>query len=266
MFNKSKDLSDNINQHVFSTRIEAEKILLVVLSDIHSGANDREYFKETIDFIMSIPNCYVIIGGDIADLILPGSKGIVLDEQVVGEDQIYSLVEDLKPLVNDNRILAIGEMGNHSSRVMESAYISPNRMLAVLLGIPKLYTGDMCLGFINVKDICYTISVIHKHKRTKNYYEFARVDLIYKEHIHELSYEQKLVYEWNKYTKSVTVVPTYEINNGSFLNLAGYAKRANYRPQWIGTYFTVLDGKKRHIQPFIDTDLKYAIDSGMSII
>lgn len=266
MINKEEILSNNINQHVFSKRIDADKAFLVVLSDIHSGSNDRSYFQDIISFILSIPNCYVIVGGDAGDFITQGSKGITLDEDLCGDAQIYALVEDLKPLVTAGRIIAIGENGNHSSRIMESVYISPNKMLAVLLGIPKLYTGDMCLGFMTVGSICYTISVIHKHRRAKNYYEFSRVDLLYKEHLHELSYEQKLVYEWNKYTKTVVVVPTYEINNGSFLNMSGYSKRANYRPQWLGTYFTVLDGKKRHIQPFIDTDLKYAIDSGMNII
>ena len=264
MLDKEELLSTNINQHVFNKRVDADKAFLVVLSDIHAGANDRQYFKEIIDFILDIPNCYVIIGGDAGNFTTQNSKGTAVEESFSGDDQLYTLVEDLKPLVEQNRIIAIGENGNHSNRITESVYISPNKMLAVLLGIPKLYTGDMCLGFLTVGNICYTVSVIHKHRRTKNYYEFARVDLLYKEHIHELSYEQKLVYEWNKYNKSVTVIPTYEINNGSFLNISGYGKRANYRPQWIGTYFTVLDGKKRHIQPFIDTDLKYAIDRGMS--
>lgn len=266
MLDKEKILSDNINQHVFSKRIDADKAYLVVLSDIHSGSNSRKYFQEIVNFILEIPNCYVIIGGDAGDFVTQGSKGITLDEDLCGDEQIYALVDDLKPLVDANRVIAIGENGNHSQRIMESVYISPNKMLAVLLGIPKLYTGDMCLGFLTIGNICYTVSVIHKHKQAKNYYEFARVDLLYKEHVHTLSYDQKLVYEWNKYTKSVGVVPTYEINNGSFLNICGYSKRANYRPLWIGTYFTVLDGKKRHIQPFIDTDFKYAIDSGMSII
>lgn len=262
MFDKEQILSENINQHVFSKRIDAEKAFLVVLSDIHSGSNDRDYFKQTIDFILSIPNCYVIIGGDAFQSTTSNSKGNTLEEDLSGDEQIYALVEDLKPLVDNDRIIAIGENGNHANRIMESVYISPNKMLAVLLGIPKLYTGDMCLGFLNIGNICYTVSVVHKHKQAKNYYEFARVDLLYKEHVHTLLYEQKSVYEWNKYTKSVSIVPTYEINNGSFLNLCGYSKRANYRPLWIGTYFTLLDGRKRHIQPFIDKDLEYAISNG----
>lgn len=265
MYNKELALSNNINQHVFSKRINADKAFLVVLSDIHMGANDRKYFQEIINFILSIPECYVIIGGDSGDFVTSTSKGIPQDENFTGENQLYALVEDLKPLAENNRIIAIGEDGNHNGRLKDTVFISPNKMLAVLLNIPTLYTGDMCLGFINVKDICYTVSVIHKHRKAKNYYEFARVDLLYLEHFHELSYEQKLVYEWNKYNKSISVIPTYEINNGSFLNLPSYAKKANYRPQFMGTYFTLLDGKTRHIQPFIDKDLAYVIDNGMNV-
>ena len=262
ILDKEKILTDTVNQHVFTKKINSDKAYLVVLSDIHQGANHREYFKSIIDFILSIPNCYVIIGGDSTDTITRNSKGITKDEWCNGDDQFYTLVEDLKPLVNDDRIIAIGESGNHGDRLYDNAFISANKMLACLLGIPNLYTGDMCLGFINVGIVCYTVSVVHKNRKTKNYYEFARVDLLYKEHWHDLSCEQKLIFEWNKYTKKVSVIPTYEIYNGSFLNLPAYAKKANYRPQFMGCYFTLLGGKQRYIQPFIDKDLEYIINNG----
>lgn len=265
ILDKEQIISDKLNQHVFSKRINSDNAFLVVLSDIHQGANDRNYLQSIVSFILSIPNCYVITGGDSTDTITRTSKGVPKDEWCTGDEQFYTLVDDLKPLVENDRIIAIGESGNHGDRLYDSSYISANKMLAVLLGIPQLYTGNMCLGFLTVGKICYTISVIHKNRKTKNYYEFARVDLLYKEHWHDLSYEQKLVYEWNKYNKSISVIPTYEIYNGSFLNLPSYSQKANYRPQFMGCYFTLLDGKKRHIQPFIDKDLEYAIQHGLHI-
>lgn len=262
ILNKEEILSSALNRHLFNKRINADKAFLVVLSDIHEGANDRNYFKSIIDFILSIENCYVIIGGDTTNSTTKRSKGNSTEEWSSGDDQFYSLVEDLKPLVEENRIIAIAESGNHGDRLYQDAFISANKMLACLLGIPQLYTGNMCLGFINIGKICYTISVIHKHRKTKNYYEFARVDILIKEHFHELNYEQKLVYEWNKYNKSISTISTYEINNGSFLNLPAYSMKANYRPQLMGSYFILLDGKQRHIQPFIDKDLEYIIKGG----
>ena len=262
MIEKEQLLSDKLNTHTFSFRTNQDKMFLVVLSDVHMGACNREYLKEIISFILSIKNCYVILGGDATNSTTATSKGNVLEEQLSGDEQIYAIVEDLKPLVENDRLIAIGETGNHGNRIYDNSYISINKMIAVLLGVPKLYKGNALFGFINVNNICYTVSVIHKNRKAKNYYEYARCDILYKEHWHELRYEQKLLYEWNKYNKSLSVIPTFEIYNGSFLNLPEYSLKANYRPQFIGTYFTLLDGKKRYIQPFIDKDLYYIINNG----
>lgn len=262
MLNKKKLLSDNLNQHVFNKRIDSDSAFITVLSDIHYGANDKEYFKDSIKFITDI-GAYVIIGGDSIDAITATSKGKLQDEWLQNkDDQITELAKILKPLADSNHILAIGENGNHNSRLEDSVYISPNKMLSVLLGDRTLYTGDMCLGFINVNNICYTVSVMHKTRKTKNYYEFERADMIWHEHLHEMHYEQKPVYEFNKYSKSVSVVPTLDIWNGSFLNLPNYSKKANYRPQFMGTYFVRLDGNKRDMTIFEDDKLHDIIKNG----
>ena len=65
-----------------------------------------------------------------------------------------------------------------------------------------------------------------------------------------------------KSTEFLELNEKFEIYNGSFLNLPEYSLKANYRPQFIGTYFTLLGGKKRYIQPFIDKDLYYIINNG----
>ena len=96
ILDKEQIITDTINSHVFNKRVEADKAYLVVLSDIHQGANHREYFKSIIDFILSIPNCYVIIGGDSTDSITKSSVGTSNDEWCVGDKQFYTLVEDLK--------------------------------------------------------------------------------------------------------------------------------------------------------------------------
>ena len=62
MLNKEQIASEKLNSHLFTHRINADKAFIVVLSDIHEGINHRAYFKSIIDFILTIPNCYVIIG------------------------------------------------------------------------------------------------------------------------------------------------------------------------------------------------------------
>ena len=118
---------------------------------------------------------------------------------------------------------------------------------------------------INVNKICYTLSVVHKNKKTANYYEHQRVDILIKEHWHELRYECKAVYDFNKYAKTVSLIPTYEIYNGSFLNLPDYAIKSGYRPLFIGTYFIELSGIDRNITVWEDSKLYQAIKGGYKI-
>lgn len=265
MLNKEIIASERINSHLFTYRVKSDKAFLVVLSDIHEGMNHREYFKSIIDFILSIPNCYVIIGGDSINAVTRSSKGVPTEEWASGDKQIYSLVEDLKPLVETDRIIAIGEDGNHNDRLYNDAYISVNKMIAVLLGIPEKYTGNMCIGMINVNKCCYTLSIVHKNKKTNNYYEYQRVDILVKEHWHDLKYEAKTAFEFNKYAKTVSIVPTYEIYNGSFLNIPSYGMKGGYRPQFIGTYFIELSGKDRNITVWEDSKLYQAIKGGYKV-
>ena len=265
MLNKEQIASEKLNSHLFTHRINADKAFIVVLSDIHEGINHRAYFKSIIDFILTIPNCYVIIGGDSINASIRGSKGNTTEEWSSGDKQIYDLVDDLKPLVDDNRIIAIGEDGNHNDRIYNDAYISVNKMIAILLGIREKYTGNMCIGMINVNKGCYTLSIIHKNRKTNNYYEYQRVDLLIKEHWHDLKYECKAVFDFNKTAKTISLVPTYEIYNGSFLNLPDYGMKAGYRPQFMGTYFIELSGKDRNISIWEDNKLYMAIKGGYKV-
>lgn len=265
MLNKEQIASKRLNHNLFTHRINSDKAFIVVLSDIHEGINNRDYFISIINFILSIPNCYVIIGGDSINASIRGSKGNTREEWSSGDKQIYDLVDDLKPLVENNRIIAIGEDGNHNDRIYNDAYISVNKMIAVLLGIPEKYTGNMCIGMINVNKCCYTISIIHKNRKTNNYYEYQRVDVLIKEHWHDLKYECKPVFEFNKTAKTISLVPTYEIYNGSFLNIPDYAMKAGYRPQFMGTYFIELSGKERNISVWEDNKLYQAIKGGYKV-
>ena len=122
MIEKEQLLSDKLNTHTFSFRTNQDKMFLVVLSDVHMGACNREYLREIISFILSIKNCYVILGGDATNSTTATSKGNVLEEQLSGDEQIYAIVEDLKPLVENNRLIAIGETGNHGNRIYDNSF------------------------------------------------------------------------------------------------------------------------------------------------
>ena len=262
MFNKNKILSESLRENTFSSRINFDKVFIVTLSDLHIGAGSLEYIQNIIKFILSIPNMFVVLGGDLINNTTKTSKGNILEEYATGQKQIQMAVELLSPLVQDKRILAICGGGNHEKRSYNDCFISIPQMIATMLEIPNLYTADIAIGYIDVRKICYMYGVIHKHFKSKNYYEHLGMDILVMEHTHELNVREKLVLSHNKYAKVTTTKTIYEIDNGSALALPSYAKFAGYRILPIGCYIAELSGTERNIIIWKDSDLYNAIQNG----
>jgi predicted phosphodiesterase len=265
MIDKEKILSDKLNENTFSMRVDADRAFLVTLSDLHVGMGERNYIKSIVDFILSVPNMYVVLGGDAVNNTTKTSKGTVVEEYATGQEQLNMLVEYMKPLVEEKRIVAVCGGGNHERRTYNDCFISIPEMIATLLGIADFYVPDMAIGYINVRDNCYMYGVIHKHRKTKNYYEHLNCDVLVMEHTHELNFTEKLVLEHNKFAKKTSVKTIYELDNGSALALPSYAKFSGYRPLPIGCYITELSGKKRDITIWKDSDLFKAIENGYNV-
>lgn len=260
MIDNESIISKNLTQNVFAFRSDEPHIYVVTLSDLHVGAGNIDYIKDMIKFIQSVPNMYVVVGGDMVNNTTHTSKGCVLEEYASGKEQISLLVELLKPI--RDRIIAVCGGGNHERRTYNDCFISIPEMVATLLEIPNKYIPDIAIGYINVKKVCYIYGVIHKHRKTRNYYEHLNCDILILEHTHELNVVEKLVLEHNKFTKSSSVKTIYEVDNGSALALPSYAKFAGYRPLPIGCYIAELSGSKREVQLWKDIDLYKALQRG----
>lgn len=265
MINTEELLSSRLEENIFSKRIDSTSAFIVTLSDLHIGAGDRDYIKSIVNFILSVPNMYVVLGGDCINNTTRTSKGCVLEEYATGQEQINMAVGYMKPLVEQDRIIAVCGGGNHEKRSYNDCFISIPQMIATLLGIPNLYTADIALGYINVRRICYTYGVIHKHKKTKNFYDYMNMDVIILEHTHELNVREKLVFTHDKCKKKTKLKTVYEIDNGSALALPSYGKFDGYRCLPIGCYIAELSGIKRDITIWRDIDLYKAISNGYRI-
>ena len=262
MLDKEDILSSHLKDNIFRVKTDEKKIFLVTLSDLHIGLGSRQYVQDIVKFILSVPNMYVVLGGDMLNNTTHTSKGVVLEEYASGQEQLNLLVEYIKPLVENNRLIAVFGGGNHERRSYEDCFISLPQMVATLLEVPNLYIPDIAIGFLDIGSICYIYGLIHKHRRTQNYYDHMNCDILVMEHTHELSVKEKLVLSHNKYAKTTSLKTVYEINNGSALALPNYAKVAGYRPQNIGCYIIELSGTKRDIIVWKDTDLFKAIQGG----
>lgn len=110
------------------------QIELIHLTDLQYGAKSykRERFQEYSDWILSVPNRFVLLGGDIVDAATLLSKGSAFDNIGQPREQVFSVIEELTPI--RGRILAyVG--GNHERRT-EKTFGEVGRLIATLLKIP----------------------------------------------------------------------------------------------------------------------------------
>ena len=103
-------------------RVDGDKAALAVLSDVHEGLNNRRQLQEAVDMLLHLgPNCKVILGGDSTNTTTRNSKGNVLEEWASGDEQVYAIVDDLKPLYESGQLIGI-TAGNHGARAYNDAF------------------------------------------------------------------------------------------------------------------------------------------------
>ena len=259
MIDKETILKDSLSNNVFSVSEDLDNAFIFTLSDLHIGMGNINYIREIVKFIEKLDNAYVIVGGDLLDNPTRNSLGSVLENYMSPQEQIAMAVKLLEPI--KSKIVAIIE-GNHEKRTEKDCYISITQMIATMLGIPETYKRELAIGYFTFNKNCYVYVDLHKHRKTKNYYNFYNADILVLEHTHEFNYTEAPIVFHNRYTKQPTVRIAYTINNGSALAFPHYAKFAGYSMQSIGTYVVEVSGTKRNIKVWKDVDLIEAIERG----
>lgn len=248
-----KALEATYEPHIIECRVTSDFAQLAVLSDVHQGLNNREYLQKTVDNLLKLGNnCKVILGGDSTNTTTRHSKGNVLEEQFVGDEQVYTLVEDIKPLVESGQLIGVIG-GNHGARAYNDAFINVEQMIAILLGDRSLYKGEFGLVYFNVKKNCFVHHILHKHKKTKNYYDYFNADVTWYEHFHEPSCVPKIMIEHNKTLKKPIVKEVWELHQSSFQTYPSYVKASGIRPHKSGFWIAEMNGddKNKKITPYL---------------
>lgn len=268
MKTREEILANDLTNHVVTKRFESDTAYLTVLSDIHQGLNDRKQLQQLVEFLSSIDNMAVIIGGDSTNNNCRMSKGSVLEEWCSGLDQTKTLAKDLSPLMGQGKIIAITS-GNHPKRVYNETFIKPEMMLACFLGDEDLYKGPMCFAYINVYKNSYVHHIQHTGSVRKHFYDFYGADFSWQEHRHVPTFVEKVIVEHNMYNKKPIVKKCFDIMNGSLQLMPEYAMEAGYRPYLPGYFIAEMGGNEqvggmptRVAKVWRDQDLQDAIKCG----
>lgn len=147
-----------------------DDIRVYPISDVHLGSREHKV-KEWRDFIRMItadPQAYVIILGDLCDTALKNSKSDIYQASMTIMDQLQAAVDQLKPLADAGKILAITG-GNHEARISKEVGLDASYIIAERLGIADLYRPHICFVKLvlhneatnNRYSPCYVMAATH---------------------------------------------------------------------------------------------------------
>lgn len=134
------------------------EIELYIIGDTHIGSMqfNEPLLLNLIDHILEKPNRYVILNGDIVDCTFKDSKGNVYENEMQPDVALSYASLKLSPLAKANRILCTCGGNHDDDRSARLIGISLAQQLAVLLGVPNLYSPDSCMIFARCKNMIKT--------------------------------------------------------------------------------------------------------------
>jgi predicted MPP superfamily phosphohydrolase len=100
------------------------EVIIIPLSDVHYGNPmfSAHHLQRAIDFILSKPNHYTLLNGDLCECVLKSSKGDVYSQEFNSQAQRDFIIDAFMPLAKAGRILALCQ-GNHEERIYREAGI-----------------------------------------------------------------------------------------------------------------------------------------------
>jgi len=251
-----------------------DEIFVINLGDVHIGNPFfcKSLFEQTLEFIKSYPNIFVILSGDLLENITKHSVGNMFEQVISPMEQKYKIIEYLTPI--KDRIIGI-TTGNHESR--KSNIDSDTDLtldIAQALDIP--YNPYAIINFLSVgsdikkknRPVYYSIHTTHGSgsgstitsslnvalKPTK---KISGINIFFNGHNH-----LKLVVEMHDrvfYSQSKTVreLDYYVVSTGSYIEYGGYAAKLNLPSKALGSIGVILSGKTHNIIPM---DVSSAIE------
>lgn len=244
---------------LFDVPAEFDTVEVYPIHDVHYGNEKFELnkWKKLKEEILSQPNRYCILVGDMMEMAVPGSKSDMFSQTVPPEAQKEWIAYEMGELAD--RIIAVVSGNHEHNRATKLCGLYPLYDACCWAKIQDRYRENFAVVDIGVgqrrknRKTQYVGFVTHKAKDLKNWSTADTLEgfdfLLYghdhdpKEHARgHLVYDGKL--------KKLNVKSVEAVNCGSFLSYGAYAARSAYRPPADKKYKIVLTSKgdKKEIQ------------------
>ncbi len=225
---------------------EAEKLRVIVLSDLHLGEEGflrREWYN-TVNWLRENPDVQIVLAGDLTESITKASLGDIFSQQhpMLQIEELSEFLSEFK-----NRIIA-KVIGNHEWRIYNVAGINISEILSKQFEIP--FCAHEAIIDISLKNdtiksgalkrLNYVLAVRHgwaggryAEKSVRQGRQFAEswegVDVLITGHTHHASASYVDRYVYDRKNKGIGYRRIYLVNAGAYLE-ADYAKRKGLPP------------------------------------
>ena len=252
-----------IIQHKFPER---EDITIVPISDVHLGAAEHmeRDWAEFVHQIQSIPNAYVVLGGDLINNSTRNSVANVFAEVMRPREQKRVMAEMLMP-IRDRILCAVS--GNHERRSAKDADDDPTYDILCKLDLEHICRENV--AFVKLQfgeqsgcgkqNPTYTFVVTHGagggiltggavNRNERFGYVIDGMDCLIVGHTHKPWVTQPSKIKIDPFNNKVSIKPFKVVSSTSWLEYGGYAAQKMLIPSSHAPQIITVCGKHKEIK------------------
>lgn len=251
-----------------------DEVQLYVIADVHIGdpSTDETMLREFIQYILEQPNRYVILNGDLVDNALTVSVSDTYSQRYSPSEAIQHAARIFRPLVNDNRVLAIGT-GNHEDRTYRYTGIDISAYLAKELNIYERYADNSFVLFVKFgksvhwtqtrdKKNVYSVFAWHgsgggrkpggKMNRVQSMQETVDADLFIMSHVHTPMSMSESIFKVDAQNMTLSKQTRHFLITNCWQDFGGYGQKFGFSPASTEITYAILNGNgRKHIRTCI---------------
>lgn len=241
---------------IFNAPAEFEEIEIYAIHDLHYGNRqfNLDKWKKLKTEILSKPNRYCVMVGDMMEMAIPNSKSDMFYQTVPPEAQKEWVAYEMGELAD--RIIAVVSGNHEHNRATKICGLYPLYDACCWARIQDRYRENFAVVDIGVgqrestttRQYHYVGFFIHKAKELKGWSTVDTLegfDFMIYGHDHDPKEHARGHLVYDPKNKNVRTKSVETVNAGSFLTYGDYAARAAYRPPADKMYKLVLKPRKQ---------------------